>query len=145
MIDNNRYLFRGKRKDNGEWAFGSLIQKHSPHHVEKVDWCSLIHDGALTAVEVDPETVGQKISAEHDVFEHDLFCFNVDDVVAVMFSEYNCKFAFKKRRKDELVRSLGIESQWTKKFKTGYANFFEAVSRHDVIGNIHDNPELFQD
>ncbi len=51
-------LFRGKSANLG-WRYGSLIQKHSPHYVENVFWCSLIHDGALTAVEVDPETVGQ--------------------------------------------------------------------------------------
>lgn len=51
--------FRGRRVDNGEWVEGSLITKITPKEVEPVFWTTLIHDGALTAVEVDPATVGQ--------------------------------------------------------------------------------------
>ena len=51
--------FTAKRIDNGEWVYGSYIEKIRPDNPEPTFWASLIHDGALTAYEVDPETVCQ--------------------------------------------------------------------------------------
>jgi len=45
-------LFRGKRKDNGEWAYGDLITK--PVHHE----CVILENGCINH-SVIPETVGQ--------------------------------------------------------------------------------------
>jgi len=63
----NRYLFRGKRLDNGEWVEGSLCRKrHKPNEYE-VEWVYSIQkhqpqNGTYylyEVYEVDPKTVGQ--------------------------------------------------------------------------------------
>lgn len=51
--------FRGRRIDNGQWVYGSLLQKYDPAKVENVVLSTFIHDGALSQNQVDPETVGQ--------------------------------------------------------------------------------------
>ncbi len=57
---NERYFFRGKRIDNGEWAIGSLAQtKNYPYDGSAI--CSYIWKIPCvdTLVEVDTATVGQ--------------------------------------------------------------------------------------
>ena len=56
---NERYLFRGKRADNGEWVYGDLIHRK----IWSSDVCVIraSDDGfdAYVEYEVIPETVGQ--------------------------------------------------------------------------------------
>lgn len=49
---NDRYLFRGKRKDNHQWVEGDLITK--PVHHE----CVILENGVINHA-VDKDTVGQ--------------------------------------------------------------------------------------
>lgn len=67
-------LFRGKRKDNGEWVFGSLVERKPPlvcvapkdHIPEQSKWYIAEAGFAdwnmprpLTLIEVVPESIGQ--------------------------------------------------------------------------------------
>ena len=56
---NNRYIFRGKRKDNGEWVYGNLIKRKiwsSEFYVIRVEDNGF---DSYVEYEVIPETVGQ--------------------------------------------------------------------------------------
>ena len=57
---NERFLFRGKRKDNGEWVYGGIFYQKSDEVKEKAVY---IIRGSLNdvgcAYEVIPETIGQ--------------------------------------------------------------------------------------
>ncbi len=117
--------FRGRRVDNGEWVEGSLITKITPKEVEPVFWTTLIHDGALTAVEVDPATVGQFTGLidkngrevfEGDVLEADNYRVEIK-FVGGQFVGYNKNYSIT---------------------ETQNRNWFSWV----IIGNIHENPEL---
>ena len=127
--------FRGKRIDNGEWVVGSLINKIKPTEIEDVFWASLIHDGALTAVEVNPETVGQ-FTGLHDkngveVWEGDIV---------------RCGYGV-----GQVIYNAGcFMVQWIDD-KEAYMEFFFSkkgmYARKDdelfeIIGNVFDNPEL---
>ena len=60
---NERYLFRGKRKDNGEWVTGYLIQGNNTYIVtpESIYYMvvSISYMASVEFVEVIPETIGQ--------------------------------------------------------------------------------------
>ena len=71
----DRYLFRGKRKDNGEWVFGDLV-----HSVYKIgDTCVGQYGNEVGMHEVDPETVCKCIGrTDRDkklIFEHDVIAY----------------------------------------------------------------------
>lgn len=113
-------LFRGKRSDNGEWIYGSLIQ----HDISII--CS-----ADEQREVDPATVGQYTGLKNKngkkIFEGDIMRFvayGLEYVGVVTFIDGN----------------FGILCETASPFLD------HAIERHDAkaIGNIYDNPELLE-
>lgn len=123
-------LFRGKRLDNGEWVYGSL-------HIE---WGETRKDGSRNkdyrilgmrgeCYYVDPDTVGQYTgipdSALQRIFEGDIVRILPDDG----------EMGVIKWADDEAMFVLEADG-WCANFDNYYSTDL------DVIGNIHDNPEL---
>ena len=131
-------LFRGKRKDNGEWVEGSLILTTSvKEKTYIVDSCycydeCIDEDGyadfdRLNAFEVIPETVRQYTGLTDKngakIFE--------GDIVKGTFLGFTVP-----------IKDYVFSISWQEDV-TGYrANYFENV---EVISNIHDNPELLKE
>ena len=136
-------LFRGKRKDNGEWVEGSLIKrKIGCFIVDENNQCALrkateyLFD--FESKLVIPETVGQytgltdkngKKIFEGDIHEHEGNFFVV---------EYG-KF----RRFDNSDFAYGWHFRST---KNGVCEEFYGDEEDyvNITGNIHDNPELLE-
>ena len=139
----NRYLFRGKRKDNGEWVQGYLYGIWERRYIL---W-GMTND-IPDMVEVDPETVckctGLKDKNGTLIWEKDIVSFehkkieDVEDVLSWDFVKY--------------IRNYVIEFQKT---FVNYGLRFRNKSIHfeckqstlcthncEVIGNEIDNPEL---
>lgn len=131
-------LFRGKRKDNGEWVQGFYaIQsnhacfqsalKHTSFILkdEFMDWGL----GGLAEYEVIPETVGQYTGLTdkngEKIFE--------GDIIAKGFERYEIKWNAEQMR-------WGIYSDNYE--VAGFTKFSEPY--FEVIGNIYDNPELLR-
>lgn len=135
------YLFRGKRLDNGEWVEGYLF------YIEKYNQCLIgnyDHEkGYYDDCEVDPETVGQYTGLENingvKIFDGDIVMFHEKKYIV--------------RREDEIpggywwstayiLQEVGVDD---------YLSFEETVDEYcneicvEVIGNIHDNPELLKE
>lgn len=120
-------LFRGKRVDNGGWAYGSLIIETNPFDKDMV--MTHIYDNFYNEILVDPRTIGQYTGLcdrnGTKIFEGDILHAAQGDFV-VRWSESICSFvAGEKERIRPCVNS-------------GTMNCCE------VIGNIFDNPELLE-
>jgi uncharacterized phage protein (TIGR01671 family) len=134
-------LFRGKRADNGEWVEGGLFVAVSidedGHRVEDcfIQTHPLMYGGTeltTNSYEVIPETVGQytglKDKNGKEIYEGDIV------LATLKFFNINnekCKVIFHNG-------SIGVQYG----FSTDYFKTFPAWDEVEVIGNIHDNPEL---
>lgn len=116
-------LFRGKRVDNGEWVEGSLIHQ-TKFYGDPVDCYHILYDGEFHAdyygsAEVIPETVGQFTGLldknGKKIFEGDIMR-NAGNVVEF------CSDGF-------CINGDSPLAFWTKT---------------EIIGNIHDNPEVLE-
>ena len=118
-------LFRGKRANHRGWVEGLLF-----HHCAKSS--SIWSDELDRAVLVDPETVGQFTGLTDRngkrIFEGDIVQWpGRKEVGLVQYGEFNCSCC---------------EGVFGWHFGT------EDIREHDfyeVIGNIHDSPELLSD
>jgi len=132
-------LFRGKRVDNGTWAYGDLL--HCDDEME-IDSESLGENGGY----IIPETVGQYTESTDKngtmIFEGDIVrtkkygrIIELKDHTYTNVSDYDtfvvcyspCMFRLLREKPD---RGFNLVND-------GYAQL-------EVIGNIHDNPELLE-
>ncbi len=116
-------LFRGKRVDNGEWVEGY----YSPVNIPITgNMGHFINVGGYRAVEIDPETVGQYTGLNDKngkkIFEGDIVKFG-NNTYEIRFIEKYSRFA-------------GTNAHCV------FASFL--LNTSEIIGNIHDNPELME-
>ena len=140
-------LFRGKRLDNGEWVEGwyqpetTIKHWNGSQETVGVTIAYKAEEGFLEDTLVDPPTVGQYTGLTDKngkrIFEGDIVAQNWydydeprdDSFGKVVFCEYDCSFSVMDVNKD------------------GFMPLGRCGSYHwevEVIGNIHDNPELLK-
>ena len=132
-------LFRGKRADNGEWVYGSLITERNMFdgnlmtmHIQDIEEP---YDDNL----IDDETVGQFTGLTDKngtkIFEGDIvkhiqkyeISGEVKSIAVIKWNEaYSC---------------------WSVEYTNGRITAFLGTEYHklEVIGNVHDNPELLKE
>ena len=142
-------LFRGKRSDNGEWVEGSVVHQ-TQHYGDPVDRYHIVFEGEFdfdyySSARVIPETVGQYTGLTDKngkkIFEGD-----------VVFQKYGMQ-----EHKIGVVRfgvgtfDSGIYKfyGWHTEDKEGRVDrrelfVYDEMCEYEVIGNIHDNPELLK-
>ena len=136
-------LFRGKRVDNGEWVEGYYI-KSPEFDGEGVSVITV--DKPRMPYYVNNETVGQYTGLcdkkGKKIFEGDIFRPFDNEIIVVAWIDYYSTLGF-------LCR---IEHTETKRGKEiteshdGWAMLCDyELSELEIIGNIHDNPELLKE
>ena len=123
-------LFRGKRIDNGEWVYGDLV--HSVYKLEDV--CVGQYGNEVGMHQVHEETVGQHTGTDKNgkkIFEGDL-CLcnrNINSFV------------------DNQVFLISFDTEYGQWVGSSRSSNIAAdeFSLCEVIGNIHDNPELLEE
>lgn len=135
---NERYLFRGKRKDNREWAYGGLDTDWGlePKDRDRYWIIQAYLDEAL----VIPETIGQctglKDKNGNWIFEGDIAKFRRFE------NNYIGKIIFNHK-------TAGFEFWWNIVAgaygeKATYTANLSVCDEIEVFGSVHDNPELLE-
>ncbi len=127
-------LFRGKRTDNGEWIEGyycNLGGNHPRVLKESIFIGKIGRVLEFKNIDVIPETVGQYTGLTDKngkkIFEGDI----------VITKTTSCKFVGCILYSTEYVRFVCVT-----KSKMSYP--MDSKFEYEIIGNIHDNPELFE-
>lgn len=137
-------LYRGKRTENGEWVDGSVfVDENKDKHEILVGYVNY-----RVGWEIDPKTAGQFVGIidknGKKIFEGDVIKFHKfryePDWVGVVGYDY-CSYIATGRMPLAYEKGIGEEPI--------YSPFEVALSSIDkttieIIGNIHDNPELLE-
>jgi len=149
-MNSPKYQFRGKRKDTGEWAYGSLVELEDGQCII----CVKASTNTLQSYTVIPETVGI-YSGFLD--NNNRKIFQGDIIVKIggndEKSEIRRVYTFEVINKNGCIKSLTADSYDLR--RDGYPLFQEYESIRElkrehpeivlfleVIDNVHDNPDL---
>ena len=144
---DERFLFRGKRKDNGELVEGYLYITHDGKY-EIAKYCDETNIERI-AYEVIPKTVGQCTGLEDKngklIFTGDILhiktgkgwsCpIGTDIYYKVVFTEFN-------REHYGCTEYIGFMAERS----NNLSSIYYVVTNYgaEVIGNVYDNPELLE-
>lgn len=121
--------FRGKRLDNGEWLYGSLLVSHFKDDKKERYFITQFSGNYTFEHEVNPATVGQytglKDKNGREIYEEDILLDESGVYAVVYYSMGTFCVDF----------GEGFDLQY---FTDGIHEIC------DVGGNIHDNPELLK-
>ncbi len=124
MSDMREILFRGKRKDNGEWIYG-FFWKDIWGDGES---CYILYDGENYPVI--PDTRGEYTGLTDKngikIFEGDIIKTGDSTVCSVEWDGENARFLGFTAERERRIVYVGREP------------------KAEGIGNIHDNPELLE-
>lgn len=143
----SRYLYRGKRIDNGKWVEGDLV-----HSVYKInDVCVGQYGNEVGMHEVDPSTIcqctGLRDKTGKLIWENDIVSF--EDTGEEGY-EYKEGFDFVNKAKVEFAEGrwsltdFVSDNSGVMDEMYDHAEFMEFWQYCEVIGNKFDNPELLE-
>lgn len=117
-------LFRGKRKDNGEWVYGYLVKMFGVLNIIGKDNENIVY-------EIIPETVGQFTGLTNKngkkIFEGDIVQGYWNTKFLIFFDL--CCLQFRAKLSDGTEKDI---------------DYYGDSKKIEVIGNIYDNPALLE-
>lgn len=122
-------LFRGKRKNNGEWVYGNYVNQYGAHEIYLPN--GVDSECGLDRYHIIPETVGQFTGLTDKngrrIFEGDIITtkYRAENVTGVVeYEKYTAAFVL---NDGAYLYQLGYDA---------------VCNKSRVKGNIYDNPEL---
>ena len=131
---NDRYIFRGKRKDNGKWVEGDLMQWNDG----TMRICVEDGDNEKTATTVIPETVGQCTTLTD---KHGKLIFTGD---IIRTKKYGRVIAHSTVSDYDIFKITYVPAVFRLENIHRAFNLVGNSADYEVIGNIYDNPELLE-
>ncbi len=134
----NRYLFRGKRIDNGEWVEGYLVQTVGGSYiVVPYKHETILGEGSV--IEIDPSTICWCTAMPDKngklIWENDIVGFWDTYSTESGLAEEDC---IGKVVWDDETISFQVTNRLS-------AESYEVLDECSVIGNVFDNPELLEE
>mgnify|MGYP000913542628 CR=1 FL=1 len=134
---NERYLSRGKRKDNDEWVEGYYVCLNENCHRIYIGYAEKdCGDYYPEYCEVIPETVGKCTGLKDKngklIFEGDIVITNIFNTPEILYTITYDK---------QIAAFIG---EYVKGCIKQFTTFDGDSQCFEVIGNIHDNPELLE-
>lgn len=121
--------FRGKSPKTGEWLYGDLV-----HSADGKRIAILVNDAnTYDECEVIPCTVGQFVELtdrnKREVYEGDILKWKEYDFEKIGVVIWSPSGVFIGRPREHGIQCIGVAS---------------TIKETEIIGNIHDNPELLK-
>lgn len=139
----DRYLFKAKRVDNGEWVQGALLDGESHCLIGQAIKFSpyIMHECKIVGYEVDRDTIcqctGLKDRNGNLIWENDIVKFDIYYYEKLE----NSTISQIKWCNDLCALSLVVNDKGT---RGTLGHLMDSNKEVDVIGNIFDNPELLE-
>ncbi len=129
------YEFRGKRLDNGKWIYGSLGT------INNLSWISEVKENRFVPCRVSQRTVGQFTG----ILDEDQHRIYEGDIIKIV-EEYDDENVYTSIGVVCFVEGIyELQDKNGKHFAyLGWTMHNEDIIKLEVIGNIHDNPELLK-
>ena len=143
--------FRGKRKDNGQWVFGSyhkwitrqpspIGDNLKPEDIKDVIIIDSFADWnmprSMQATEIIPETLGQYIGKKdptgREIYE--------GDIIKGFFDNSRAEKSIGRIEYDNCCFVVTLEFEYGQLWRTRFD-----IEDCEFLGNIHDNPELLEE
>ena len=145
---SDRYLYRAKRCDNGEWVQGALFNGESHCIIgQEIKFSPYTeHECKIVGYEVDRNTLCQctglkdkngKLIWENDIVK-DLFS---DACAQIKYGSYQS--CFDSTKTEHVGFYVDWSGKYTKRYRKDLGYWIHMVDA-EAIGNIFDNPELLK-
>ena len=134
---NNRYICKAKRKDNGEWVEGYYVCNGEHCYIFSGKLGIINKSFNWERYEVAPETVGQCTGLKDKngkwIFEGDI----------VRTKHYGKIIGNRNVAGYDIFKVVYVYAMFRTENKNRAYNLVDG-GQYEVIGNIHDNPELLE-